>query len=829
MNNDRITEVYFGETSSEDSTRQARQRVSWICSQVQGRRVLDLGCSQGVVSLLLAREGYRVIGLDREVPALTYAAAERRREPSRVRANWALSLGDGAALPFSAECFDCVILTEVLEHATDSAPILAEVARVLEPSGRLIVTCPLGLMPHPDHHQVFYPTNLLTQLEAHFGHEYIDIQESHYIRYVGRLGDSVTDPEEFHERSRHLTEERLLRKEERYWKELVSLRETLSQAQAKYRNATENVDRLKAKVQEQRWKSKALTHQLAVTEERLASGGGPEGESRPEGPGVKPAVAYLELASIRAEHRRLLEEREAWSQERQELVAESEDLRARLEASDRRRTEALEQIRSWRAQEEPREKEYAEEIQRLRKQVTVQRGLVGRHDRRIKDLALRLRVYERSKFFRLLRIYWRFRKEFLAGSRTERASFLAAVRDAVVRRMPWKRREEERQQLELDEYLKAVTNSSAPAFVFMFSGTTFIQEHRGNRPIRLSRVLLERKVPVLFSYWRWKKTERIPPASDPNLLQMPIDMTLERMNRIARHDYGDKKKIFVITFPHVSCARYVNVFNSQDWQTIYDVRDEWEEFHKVGAARWYDEGVERYIANNSDVVTAVSAPLQEKIGAYMEDGQVELSPNALDTRFPTGRKIRVRPVDGRKVIGYVGHLTAAWFDWPALIETARARPAWTIEIIGHSAPEELNLPKNLRYLGPKDYRGILKTAKRWRAALIPFKICALADGVDPIKVYEYLSMGLPVVSFRMPQIHDYPYVFIAHDRDQFISRIEEALKVEMDAQVIRDFLAENRWEDRVDGLLSWPHRKGHPPVAALCRVTRPATAESAAS
>jgi hypothetical protein len=109
----------------------------------------------------------------------------------------------------------------------------------------------------------------------------------------------------------------------------------------------------------------------------------------------------------------------------------------------------------------------------------------------------------------------------------------------------------------------------------------------------------------------------------------------------------------------------------------------------------------------------------------------------------------------------------------------------------------------------------MEIAGGWRAALIPFKICRLSDGVDPIKVYEYLAMGLPVVSFRMPQIHDYPYVFIAHDRDQFVARIEEALEVDMDPEVIRRFLAVNRWEDRVDQILSWPAEPRLDPIRAV--------------
>ena len=43
---------------------------------------------------------------------------------------------------FASASFDCVICTEVLEHTRDPAAVLAEIARVLKPSGRAVITVP---------------------------------------------------------------------------------------------------------------------------------------------------------------------------------------------------------------------------------------------------------------------------------------------------------------------------------------------------------------------------------------------------------------------------------------------------------------------------------------------------------------------------------------------------------------------------------------------------------------------------------------------------------------------------------------------------------------
>ena len=61
---------------------------------------------------------------------------------------------------------------------------------------------------------------------------------------------------------------------------------------------------------------------------------------------------------------------------------------------------------------------------------------------------------------------------------------------------------------------------------------------------------------------------------------------------------------------------------------------------------------------------------------------------------------------------------------------AKDLPKFIFEIIGHSEPDDLNLPENVRLLGPKNHPEINEIASRWDAAIIPFKMGPLADAVD---------------------------------------------------------------------------------------------------
>jgi SAM-dependent methyltransferase len=97
--------------------------------------LLDVGCGARPYQPLLPA-GVRSFGVDAAPAAGTRADA------------WALA----GALPFSAGAFDTVLCTQVLEHLPNPAAALAEVARVLAPGGRLVLTAPQTWSLHEEPH-----------------------------------------------------------------------------------------------------------------------------------------------------------------------------------------------------------------------------------------------------------------------------------------------------------------------------------------------------------------------------------------------------------------------------------------------------------------------------------------------------------------------------------------------------------------------------------------------------------------------------------------------------------------------------------------------------
>lgn len=397
--------------------------------------------------------------------------------------------------------------------------------------------------------------------------------------------------------------------------------------------------------------------------------------------------------------------------------------------------------------------------------------------------------------------FHQFYHSFIKGSASEKLSYSKNITYKFFPKAFYF--EEKKFKKRLENYIKMVSIQKPQHFILMFSGTPPVENFQGNRPVRLTKEFIGLQIPVLFSYWRWNTKEAIPSSKNNILFQSPIDLTIKYFDEIAKNTLNGIDKIFIISFPHESCIPMIKKLRNSGWKFIYDVRDDWEEFKKVGQAEWYNKNIEQQIIADSDIVYAVSRPLISKLEKFTLNKKILLSPNALDYCFYSNAPFRTAPRDGDIIIGYIGHLTDAWFDWNAILKIAVDHPEWKIELIGHSIPKYIQLPNNIKYLGKKTHDEIIRSTGSWRVAIIPFKISTLSDGVDPIKVYEYLALGIPVVSFRMPQINSYPYVFIANNIKEFNECIEKALGIHIDRTIIDKFLRQNLWIHRATQFINW--------------------------
>lgn len=153
---DRISEAYYGELT-DLSKEKAKRRIDWMIENVKGENILDVGCSQGITSILLGKQGKNVIGIDAEDEQIKYANEDKKKQG--LDKNVEFVCGDFSNYKFN-KTFDTIVMGEILEHLFNPKLFIDRAVELLNEDGRLVITVPFGINPFPDHKRTFYFTEL---------------------------------------------------------------------------------------------------------------------------------------------------------------------------------------------------------------------------------------------------------------------------------------------------------------------------------------------------------------------------------------------------------------------------------------------------------------------------------------------------------------------------------------------------------------------------------------------------------------------------------------------------------------------------------------------
>lgn len=262
-----------------------------------------------------------------------------------------------------------------------------------------------------------------------------------------------------------------------------------------------------------------------------------------------------------------------------------------------------------------------------------------------------------------------------------------------------------------------------------------------------------------------------------------------------------KPQVAILFWPYFSFI--VPYLKKRGTKIVYDCADDFSCFPSAKILRITEK--ERELISESDLVVATSRRLQEKIRRTRHTAV--LIPNAVDYKHFT--KVAVIPGDisnvRHPIIGYFGGIFD-WFDEKLVCALAVKRPDWSFVLIGLSAKEKefQNLP-NIFLLGRKPYDDIPSYLQQFDVCIIPFKVNELTLSVNPLKVYEYLAGGKPIVSTDLPELRHIPFVKIARNTTEFIRKIEEALEESEKTELIKarkEYASQNTWYHRVNELLN---------------------------
>jgi len=162
---------------------------------------------------------------------------------------------------------------------------------------------------------------------------------------------------------------------------------------------------------------------------------------------------------------------------------------------------------------------------------------------------------------------------------------------------------------------------------------------------------------------------------------------------------------------------------------------------------------------------------------------------------------------GKPIIGYYGAM-ARWLDYD-LLKMIDQTDRFTFVLFGIRYDDSLDSSgvldlKNVCFLGARDYEKLKYYAKEIDVLTIPFVINDITKATSPLKLFEYMALGKPIVTTAMNECMKYKTPLIAHTKDEFISLLDTALKKRNDSEYLSELdreARENSWDNKTDEIL----------------------------
>jgi len=269
--------------------------------------------------------------------------------------------------------------------------------------------------------------------------------------------------------------------------------------------------------------------------------------------------------------------------------------------------------------------------------------------------------------------------------------------------------------------------------------------------------------------------------------------------------------------PVDSYIEFLKKCQAQNIPHLYDQMDYWDGFP---VQPWGEYTENEYITYSNERIT-ISNWLVEK-NKCKTNALFHMIPNAIKDSFANALSIQYtdvlnRQLYSRKRIVYSGAIWPEWFDWDIMTYLIEQRPEYDFIMIGAYEPSSdeddgrnvkeivngLKKHNNTKFMGQISHEELIPYLKSCNVAIIPFVVNNVTEACSPLKCFEYLGASMPVVTTYLPEISDYPSVYSAKDKIEFLDLIDSLVESAMSQeqyQQIKDFISENTWKSRSDEL-----------------------------
>jgi glycosyltransferase involved in cell wall biosynthesis len=240
--------------------------------------------------------------------------------------------------------------------------------------------------------------------------------------------------------------------------------------------------------------------------------------------------------------------------------------------------------------------------------------------------------------------------------------------------------------------------------------------------------------------------------------------------------------------------------------SVYYCVDEWKLFTHLDTSRTWE--AEKALCQKADLVFATARSLVEDRRPF--NPETHLATHGVDHALFAQALHEETPIPADlagipgPIIGFYG-LLEDWLDYDLIVSLAERHPEWSFALLGKACVDVSHLQShpNIHLLGRKPHGQLPRYCKAFSVGIIPYQLTERLHHVNPIKLREYLSAGLPVVSTPLPEVVQYQHLCsIAGTPEEFDRAILKALAEDSPErrQARSDAMRAETWEKKVEAI-----------------------------
>lgn len=284
------------------------------------------------------------------------------------------------------------------------------------------------------------------------------------------------------------------------------------------------------------------------------------------------------------------------------------------------------------------------------------------------------------------------------------------------------------------------------------------------------------------------------------------------LKRIQLGFYVNKVKIIWFSSPQQFVL--VKPFLRKKHFVIYDCMDDISEFYTEVNAKLVLKKLESSLCERADLIITSAQVLRERLKErYNIKCNIEVINNGINF-IPAESSFEDLPTDtscffddsSKKYLVYIGTISE-WFDMELIIEALNNNPTVQLIMVGPSDLPKVIHPQ-ISYTGGVLHSMVNTIMKKSDALIMPFKITELVRAVNPVKAYEYISSGKPVILSYYEETQQFEqFAYLYKDEIELKKIIEDLnsnnLLPKKTKQDCIQFAMQNTWEKRVNSILEY--------------------------